>query len=108
MKKFIITIFAVLLGITASTQVVKEGNTFTQTKTEKVTAAKKTQFTYQDSKGNKYPIYISSRGSLYVIKVSKKTNKEYKCYLPKETQEEIKKYLQFFSFKGHFLKECVL
>lgn len=93
MKKFIITIFAVLLGITASTQVVKEGNTFTQTKTEKVTEAKKTQFTYQDSKGNKYPIYISSRGSLYVIKVSKKTGKEYKYYLPKETQGEIKKYL---------------
>lgn len=93
MKRFIIISFVILLGIIANAQVVKEGNTFTQTKTEKVTEAKKTQFTYQDNKRNKYPIYVSSRGSLYVIKVSKKTGKEYKYYLPKEVQEEIKKHI---------------
>lgn len=93
MKKFILISFVILLGIIANAQVVKEGNTFTQTKTEKVTKVKKTQYTYKDSKGIEYPIYTSSRGSLYVIKVSKKTGKEYKYYLPKDIQEEIKKYL---------------
>ena len=107
MKRFIIISFVILLGIIANAQIVKEGNTFTQTKTEKVTEAKKTQFTYQDNKGNKYPIYVSSRGSLYVIKVSKKTGKEYKYYLPKEVQEEIKKHIQIkVSFNLSFLNVC--
>lgn len=93
MKKFIITIFAVLLGITASTQVVKEGNTFKQNKEKTEVVEQKTSYQYEDSKGNKYPIYKSKRGSFYVVKTSKKTGKEYRYYLPKEMQEEIKKHI---------------
>ena len=54
----------------------------------------KTKFTWEDKEGNKYPIYITKRGACYIIKVSKKTNKEYKQYLPKEIQAQIKKELK--------------
>lgn len=93
MKKFIIISFVILLGIIANAQIVKEGNTFKQIKEKTEVVAQKTSYQYEDSKGNKYPIYKSKRGSLYVIKTSKKTGKEYKYYLPKEMQEEIKKHI---------------
>lgn len=91
MKKFIFISFVVLLGIIANAQVVKEGNTFKQSKEKTEVVEQKTSYQYEDSKGNKYPIYKSKRGSFYVVKTSKKTGKEYKYYLPKEIQEEIKK-----------------
>lgn len=93
MKKFIIVSFVILLGIIANAQIMKEGNTFKQNKEKTEVVEQKTSYEYEDSKGNKYPIYVSKRGSLYVIKTSKKTGKEYKYYLPKEMQEEIKKHL---------------
>ena len=93
MKKFIIISFVILLGIIANAQVLKEGNTFKSNKEKTEVVEQKTSYEYEDSKGNKYPIYVSKRGSLYVIKTSKRTGKEYKYYLPKEMQEEIKKYL---------------
>lgn len=92
MKKFIIISFVILLGIIANAQV-KEGNTFKQIKEKTEVIEQKTSFEYEDSKGNKYPIYKSKRGSFYVVKTSKKTGKEYKYYLPKEIQEEIKKHI---------------
>ncbi len=52
-----------------------------------------TKYTWEDKQGNKYPIYITKRGACYVIRVSKKTGKEYKQYLPKDIQETIKKEL---------------
>ena len=93
MKKFIIISFVILLGIIANAQVLKEGNTFKSNKEKTEVVEQKTSYEYEDSKGNKYPIYVSKRGSLYVIKTSKKTGKEYKYYLPKEMQEEIKKHM---------------
>lgn len=93
MKKFIIISFVILLGIIANAQMLKKGNTFKSNKEKTEVVEQKTSYQYEDSKGNKYPIYVSKRGSLYVIKTSKKTGKEYKYYLPKEMQEEIKKYL---------------
>jgi hypothetical protein len=69
---------------------VKQGNTFVQQKSERSSApAKKTQFIYEDTKGNKYPIYISGNGSCFVIKTSAKTGKEYRKYLGAEISEEI-------------------
>jgi hypothetical protein len=93
MKKFILVSFVILLGIIANAQVVKEGNTFKQVKEKTEQVAEKTKFSYEDSKGQSYPVYKSKRGSFYVVKTSKKTGKEYKYYLPKEIQEEIKKHL---------------
>ena len=61
----------------------------TSTKSEPV----KTKFTYQDNKGNTYPIYMSSTGSCFVNKVSSKTGKEYKYYLKPEISATICKQL---------------
>lgn len=75
-----IMLFGLGLGIQAQS-VKKEGNTFVQVSntTGKET---KTEFTYKDSKGISYPIYLSGTGKAFIKKVSKKTGKEYKQYLP--------------------------
>jgi hypothetical protein len=43
-----------------------------------------TVFTYTDAKGSIYPVYVGSKGSLYVARTSKKTGNYYRQYLPKE------------------------
>jgi hypothetical protein len=70
----------------------RNGNTFeavasagTRTKQEPI----KTKFTWKDTKGVEYPVYVTSNGACFVIKTSSKTGKEYKAYLPKELCEEI-------------------
>ena len=96
MKKLLMTTFVVLaLGSSyCYGDVVRSGNTFIQTsKTITKKEAIKTKFTWQDSKGNSYPIYISESGSCFIIKVSKKTNKEYRQYLGKELSIQICKEL---------------
>lgn len=49
-----------------------------------------TTFTYKIS-DNSYKVYKSKNLSFYIWKTSKKTNKLYKYYLPKDIQEEMKK-----------------
>jgi hypothetical protein len=85
MKKLFIAaimLFSLSMGIQAQS-VQRQGNTFTQV-TNKKSAAKeaKTQYTYKDSKGVEYPVYLSSTGKAFIKKVSKKTGKEYKQYVP--------------------------
>lgn len=97
MKKLFIVIIALLFScITCGAQVVREGNTFsveTKAKTSKKSEPIATNLSYKDKKGNVYPIYVTERGSVFVIKVSKKTGKEYRYYLPKEVKEEVLKEL---------------
>lgn len=102
MKKLTIIALAVL-GIAfagyAQTKYEQNGKTFKQVQSEK--AIKKgaeplaTGFTWEDSKGVKYPIYISNagKGSAYIVRTSNKTGKVYKAYLGKEITEDIKKQL---------------
>lgn len=45
----------------------------------------------EDEKGYKSPIYVTTKGTYYIFRTSKKTGKEYKYYLPKDVQETIKK-----------------
>ena len=91
------TLFIILMAfftLTMNAQVVREGNTFSSTKTiNNSSKAEKTKFTWKDSKGVEYPIYISASGSCYVIKVSKKSGKEYKNYLGPEVSQEVCKAL---------------
>ena len=90
--KHLIIILALLLGsFTGYTEVTREGNTFKVEKTATTSSDTQTKYTWQDKEGNKYPIYITKRGACYVLRVSKKTSKEYRYYLPKEIQEQIKK-----------------
>lgn len=82
------------LWMTADAQTYKqEGNTFSSIKTTKTLTPDKTPYTWKDSKGNEYPIYISSTGSCFVIKTSSKTGKEYRQYLGSEISEAICKQL---------------
>jgi len=85
MKKLIICISMMLafgLG-TYAQDVVRQDNTFTQVSKEKQSGQEtKTEYTYRDKNGNEYPIYLSSTGKAFIKKVSKKTSKEYKQYLP--------------------------
>ena len=67
-----------------------EGSTYSSTgRVNNSSAPVSTGFTWSDSKGNKYPIYISNSGSCYIIKTSKKTGKEYRNYLGAEISQDI-------------------
>lgn len=86
MKKIIlaaIMLFSLNMGIQAQS-VERKGNNFTQVSNKKEVSEKevKTKYTYTDSKGSVYPIYLSSTGKAFIKKVSKKTGKEYRQYLP--------------------------
>ena len=85
MKKLFIAaimLFSLSMGIQAQS-VQKQGNNFTQVSNKKSSGKEtKTQYTYTDSKGVKYPVYLSSAGKAFIKKVSKKTSKEYRQYLP--------------------------
>ena len=52
----------------------------------------KTSFTWKDSKGDEYPVYIAHTGSCFVIKTSK-SGEEYRAYLGEEVSEQINKEL---------------
>jgi len=63
----------------------QQGNTFVAIKSQKTKQQgqeTKTVYTYQDSKGKVYSIYLSASGKAFIKKVSQKTGKEYKQYLP--------------------------
>lgn len=77
----------------AQTTYKQEGNVFSSVKTTKTVTSEKTPYTWKDSKGKEYNIYISQSGSCFVIKVSYKTDKEYRQYLGPEISEEICKQL---------------
>ena len=85
MKKLIIAAMMLLsmnVGIYAQS-VQRQGNTFTQVSNKKSASKEtKTQYVYKDSKGNSYPVWLSSSGKAFIKKVSKKTGKEYRQYVP--------------------------
>lgn len=87
MKKIIIAAIMLLswnVGVQAQS-VERKGNNFTQVSNKGGKSSgkeTKTQYTYTDSKGNVYPVFLSSTGKAFIKKISKKTGKEYKQYLP--------------------------
>lgn len=92
MKYIIALLVALSMSVASYAGVVRHGNTFS-VETTSVNQDTQTQFTWQDKDGNIYPIYITRKGTCYVIRISKKTGKEYKYYLPKDVQEAIRKEL---------------
>ena len=85
MKKLVICITMMLAFslVTNAQSVERQGNTFTQVSNKKSAGKEtKTQYIYKDSKGVEYPVYLSSTGKAFIKKVSKKTGKEYKQYVP--------------------------
>ena len=83
------------IGLAANAQTyTRSGNTFISSTGERVKAEPvKTKFTWKDSKGNEYPIYISSKGSCFVIKGKDKNGKDKRTYLGPEISEQICKEL---------------
>ena len=96
MKKVFAVMVALCMGaIIASAQtVVRNGKEYSVTQTQRTSEAKKTGYTWKDKDGNVYDIYISSKGACFIIRTSKKTGKEYRQYLPKDIQNEIKSELK--------------
>lgn len=94
MKRYIFCLLIALFSIASYSQdVVKEGKTF-KVQITQTTSEQQTEYTWEDKKGVKYPIFISKNGACYIKRISSKTGKEYKQYLPKEIQETIKKELK--------------
>lgn len=80
---------ACCMASTAQT-VSRQGNTFTSSsKASSQAKPERTKYTWKDSKGTEYPIYISKSGSCFVYRTSSKTAKEYKQYLGKEISAQI-------------------
>lgn len=88
-------------GLAANAQTyTRSGNTFISSTGERVKAEPvKTKFTWKDSKGNEYPVYISSKGSCFVIKEKDKNGKDKKTYLGPEISQQICKELGI-EYKG--------
>lgn len=77
-----------LFSIGMNAQVVRKGNTFIEQKSDSSRGnATKTQYLYTDSKGVTDTVYLSKNGSAFVWKVSKKTGKKYRKYLPAVTEQ---------------------
>ena len=96
MKKLIFCLFMALLSCTSYAQVTREGNIF-KVATSQTTKSEgqQTKYIWEDKKGNKYPIYITKSGAVYINRKSAKTGKKYKQYLSKEIREQIQKELNF-------------
>ena len=93
MKYIIALLVALSMSVASYAGVVRNGDTFSVENTTSVNQDTKTKYTWEDREGNKYPIFITKKGACYVLRISKKTGKEYKYYLPKDIQETIKKEL---------------
>lgn len=94
MKHLFIMLVMMLAFSTANAQsYTRRGDNFTQVSTKTSGNATKTKFTWTDSKGKSYPIFVTSTGRCYVNKVSSKTGKEYKYYLKEDIAREVCKEL---------------
>ena len=106
MKKTILTIVLLTMALcvgaqekTAEKAYKREGNTFVQSSTNVSPNDQVTAYLWRDKEGNEYPIILhtytkgekAGRTTAYVIRVSKKSGKEYPYYLPNGEQiaEEI-------------------
>jgi len=86
MRTIIFSIMIMLAFCGNAQNVQRHGDAFIQVNTVsgKSTTSKetKTKYTFTDSKGNAYSVYLSSTGKAFIKKISKKTGKEYKMYIP--------------------------
>lgn len=64
----------------------------TNIKTDKKLEFSNTGFTWKDSKGDDYPVYMAYTGSCFIIRTSK-SGEEYRAYLGEEACEQINKEL---------------
>lgn len=90
MKKTLTVLMMILFSLTMSAQGVKAQSSFTKTGnayTQKLDNPNHylTQFTWEDKKGNIYPIWVNLKtGASFVKKKSQKSGKEYNSKLPED------------------------
>lgn len=97
-RRYIVLIIAIIaiccVSDAQSNSFERQGTTFvSKSKSRNKTEPTKTKYTWKDSKGNIYPVYISSNGSCFIIKTSAKTGKQYRNYLDAEISKQICKEL---------------
>lgn len=83
MKRIIIFAIIVVVSIIANAQ-----EFVAPTKSAKTYTDTTTTYTYK-MPDNTYKVYKSKSGAFYIWKKSKKTNRLYKYYLPKEVQKQM-------------------
>lgn len=99
MKRIVLTIVLMLATVTAAfaqkASFTTNGNTYrpvvasvTKNVPQKDSATSITPYTYE-VKGVNYPIHIGRTGSCYIVRVSKRTGKEYRQYLGEEISRDI-------------------
>lgn len=97
MKKAILTIACLMMTgyfVSAYSQdYTRSGKQYSAVKKSTEKTEINTGFTWKDTKGNVYDIYITDSNSCYIKKVSAKTGNTYKQYLSKEISAEIAKEL---------------
>ncbi len=96
MKKTVLTLVAsiVLLSNAAayfSQDYVKNGKEYSYVKKASESEDVRTGFTWKDSSGKSYDIYITKNNACYVNRISSKTGKPYRQYLSKEIAADIAK-----------------
>lgn len=94
MKKIIIIMAAIMFSIGMSAQsVTRNGNVFKSERKAYVKDTLVSQYKYEDSKGNTYPIIVNKKtGACWVCKVSK-NGKFYRQYMNKDIKSQICKEL---------------
>ena len=102
MKKLFISavlFITALSGVSAqdnnkSNNVTREGKTFTAQGSKKSKGeSTKTEYSYTDTDGKTYEVWLSKNGRAYIKRVSAKTGKEYSKYLGEEISRHICKEL---------------
>lgn len=63
----------------------KDGNFYALTTSSK-DAGTATGKTFTDREGKKYPVLETSKGKFFYLRISKKTNTEYRAYIKTETK----------------------
>ena len=79
-------ILAFMVGTSGAQNVQRQGKVFVEQKATRTTSTK-TEYVYKAKDGKEYPIYLSKNSKAFIIRVSKKTGKEYRQYLPQVTEE---------------------
>ena len=90
MRRVIFTALLMLATMGASAQgFTRQGNTFVAQATAKgKSEPRKTNYTYKDTDGKTYPIYVGKTGSCFIVRTSKNGN-EYRKYLGAEISQQI-------------------
>ncbi len=79
--------FLVLATRTQAQSVQLKGKTFYAAKdSSRKSQSVKTDYVFVDTDHKQYPVFISKNGKAYIERVSKKTGKTWRKYLPKVTE----------------------